>query len=705
MHTIFTVLYLLQVVWAIPYSEYILAPSNRTLLPNSVHKVNGTVEGANNLIGDSSGSTTFSNGSSVTLDFGKNIAGLVTLDIASPDSGIIWLTYTESSLWINGEACDAMADAGLDAPYVINTNGSGSYTVDDHHDRGGFRYLSLINRGRRPVEVLAVSVNFTAMPHVENSAAYSGYFHSNDEKINRVWYAGAYTNQLCTINPLHGDSLVHVTTVNSTQNISLPHTNTWYLNATITNGTSALVDGAKRDRTVWPGDMSISAPGILVSTNDLVTIKNSLDSLLVLQNDLGQLPYAGVPFIKDISAREGEYVFSFTYHLYTLIGMSYYHTYTGDDVWLTDNWSRFTRALNYSISTIDSSGLMNVTSSADWLRFGMGGHNIEANSILYFTLQQGIELSRHLNDTTHAGSWATTAGKVKNAANALLWDSAGGYYRDNETTTLAPQDGNAWAIKSNITHNATQISAISTFLHDRWTPYGAPAPEAADAISPFISSFELEAHYLASDPNTALDLIRTMWADFMLDDPRMTNSTFIEGYSSNGNLHYAPYTNDPRVSHAHGWSTGPTSILTFYGAGLHLESALGQTWRIAPQPGSLESIEAGFRTDLGNFASSLTATGGVVRSLNFSTPAGTTGSVSLTGLFLGELALSGPGKNVSTQIVAQNSTWEMSGLEGGNWTLSYQPSGMSAGGSSGGKRISFGLLKVCLVALLVSMMF
>ena len=29
-----------------------------------------------------------------------------------------------------------------------------------------------------------------------------------------------------------------------------------------------------------------------------------------------------------------------------------------------------------------------------------------------------------------------------------------------------------------------------------------------------------------------------------------------------GELHYAPYSNDPRISHAHGWATGPTSSLT-----------------------------------------------------------------------------------------------------------------------------------------------
>lgn len=33
--------------------------------------------------------------------------------------------------------------------------------------------------------------------------------------------------------------------------------------------------------------------------------------------------------------------------------------------------------MNFSLGFIDESGLMNVTSGADWLRFGMGGHNIE----------------------------------------------------------------------------------------------------------------------------------------------------------------------------------------------------------------------------------------------------------------------------------------------------------------------------------------
>lgn len=66
--------------------------------------------------------------------------------------------------------------------------------------------------------------------------------------------------------------------------------------------------------------MAIAVPGIVVSTNDVVTIENSLNSLFDIQNaTTGQLPYAGRPFPSALS---------FTYHLYTLIGVSDHYLYT-----------------------------------------------------------------------------------------------------------------------------------------------------------------------------------------------------------------------------------------------------------------------------------------------------------------------------------------------------------------------------------------
>ena len=42
------------------------------------------------------------------------------------------------------------------------------------------------------------------------------------------------------------------------------------------------VDGSKRDRTVWPGDLAIAVPSILVSTGDWDGLRNTL---AVLWND------------------------------------------------------------------------------------------------------------------------------------------------------------------------------------------------------------------------------------------------------------------------------------------------------------------------------------------------------------------------------------------------------------------------------------
>lgn len=66
--------------------------------------------------------------------------------------------------------------------------------------------------------------------------------------------------------------------------------------------------------------MAIAVPGIVVSTNDVVSIENSLNSLFDIQNTTtGQLPYSGRPFPS---------ILSFTYHLYTLIGVADHFLYT-----------------------------------------------------------------------------------------------------------------------------------------------------------------------------------------------------------------------------------------------------------------------------------------------------------------------------------------------------------------------------------------
>jgi hypothetical protein len=282
-----------------------------------------------------------------------------------------------------------------------------------------------------------------------------------------------------------------------------------------------------------------------------------------------------------------------------------------------------------------------------------------------------LKLADAVGDRSVVNTWTSAMAGIKKAVNEHLWDPAQNLFFDNDRnqtpSALRPQDGNSWAIVAGITE-ADRAASISTSLMKRWVrPYGALAPEAGQTVSPFASGFEVQAHYLAGFPERAVDLIGFMWADFMLDDPRMTNSSFIEGYSINGDLHYAPYSNDARVSHAHGWSTGPTSALTFFGAGVQLTTAMGKTWLIQPRLGGLKRITAGYKTLLGEFSASWTAGKAESVTGEFGPPEGTSGTLILP-KSKEILIVSGPNGRVFPSSTA-NDVLVFRGLPGGGYRI------------------------------------
>lgn len=132
--------------------------------------------------------------------------------------------------------------------------------------RGGFRYLTvfLITTGIDVnVEIEDVVLEISFQPTWANLRAYQGYFHCSDELLNKIWYAGAYTLQT---------NSVPVGTGRRVPMLS----NGWANDGVLGPGDTIIVDGAKRDRAVWPGDMGIAVPSAFVSTGDLESVKNAL---------------------------------------------------------------------------------------------------------------------------------------------------------------------------------------------------------------------------------------------------------------------------------------------------------------------------------------------------------------------------------------------------------------------------------------------
>lgn len=251
---------------------------------------------------------------------------------------------------------------------------------------------------------------------------------------------------------------------------------------------------------------------------------------------------------------------------------------------------------------------------------------------LYRTLITGTDLAVWAQDTTNlSATWNSRAVSLKAAINEYCWDTGYGAFRDNATlTTLHPQDANSMAVLFDVV-NTTRAESISANLLKNWTPIGAVTPELPGNISPFISSFEIQAHFTIGQTGRALDLIRRSWG-WYLNNPLGSQSTVIEGYLQNGTFGYRStrgYDYDASyVSHSHGWSSGPTSALTEFVLGLSVTSPAGATWNLAPQFGDLNSVQGGFTTSLGKYQASWNLEGGGYV-LSYNVPEGTKGEVVL----------------------------------------------------------------------------
>lgn len=289
-----------------------------------------------------------------------------------------------------------------------------------------------------------------------------------------------------------------------------------------------------------------------------------------------------------------------------------------------------------------------------------------------------------MNDTTLANAWAANATALKAKFNEVFWSPTDGMYRDNDTTTLCPQDANSMAVLYNLSTSASQASSVSDGLTKNWNELGAVAPELPDTISPFIGSLEvssrllllvakplnlfdtqLQAHFEAGQDARAMDLLRREWG-YMLYTNLSVQSTLLEGFTANGSLGYRSYRGynyDPAyTSHAHGWSSGPTSALTFYVLGLSVTSPKGKIWSFAPHLSGLSGAEGGFETPLGWYGAKWALSKGTFI-VQLSVPAGTTGVVVLP--VQGKVVVDG-------KTVAQKDPAGKLELEGGQHTISVQ---------------------------------
>jgi alpha-L-rhamnosidase len=369
----------------------------------------------------------------------------------------------------------------------------------------------------------------------------------------------------------------------------------------------AVVDGAKRDRVVWSDDVGAESLNIFVSVDNAAYVQGSLQTLASNQVADGEtgtsvdptVPLGTYPF-------EGSPPYSTSYSMDTVDDLALYYLYTGDLSFVRAEWPMVTRELAYNHTLVDRRGLL-VTDDQDgedWDYYdgARTGEATSYNDIYYETLTDAATMASALGLTAQAGAYRSEAAHLRTAINQYLFDSSIGLYgMSNLEPTVVAQDANSLAVLYGIAPAALR-STILTRLEDV-LPMGPFGPEAFTAnagyrsqISPFVTSEEVQALFLADQSAAAVSLLTKLWGYMDSPGPDYTGTDW-ELLGANGQ----PGLGD-QTSLAHGWSSGATADLTSYVLGVTPDTAGYEQWTVQPHPGALSWVEGDVPTPDGRIA-------------------------------------------------------------------------------------------------------
>ncbi|KAL2877083.1 hypothetical protein SGCOL_007705 [Colletotrichum sp. CLE4] len=403
-----------------------------------------------------------------------------------------------------------------------------------------------------------------------------------------------------------------------------------------TNPADTIVDGSRRDRIAYTGDLDIALGAAFASTFGTSFIDGSLDLLGSFQAIPGffiptakiQQPPLTEPLDTNLTGLIG-YSFNF------LSALAQNYEMRGNLIFAKHWAPKVSKMLDWADSQTLPNGLFNLADESfggDWNYYDppQSGVVTKFNVVYAYALQQSLPLlgDAGVNTTTYQ----TRLDNLRSAINTNLWNQNLNAYILSETMqTGFAQDANALAILAGVPPSPnTTASILSTLSRDLFLPAGPLAfsnstiPSGfAQKISPYASSYHLRAALSARDASTALTLLKTLWAP--MANPQHENYTgcFWETLNPDGTPGLGIVT-----SLCHGWAAGPTAELSRYVLGIQTIVPGFAEWKVEPLTLGLEWARGRYPTVLGDVAVNWRFEGEMLR-MEIESPAGSKGKVYL----------------------------------------------------------------------------
>lgn len=344
-----------------------------------------------------------------------------------------------------------------------------------------FRYISLENAGNAKVWIEAV---YTPMMLQKR-------FSSGDAELDAIWERSVYTLRLCT----------------------------YYF----------MIDGVKRDRLPWAGDLAVS----------LLSMTESFCEAAPVRDTLAVLGSAGV--------RNSHINGIFDYTLWYLICFELYEKHFGDMDFLRQEYFRITETADILLSQRLENGLLPVTGWVliDWAD---GDKNCALQMLFFMALEALEKLAQRMNDTVRAGQYKRVAEEVRSIIRSDFYDETIGLFRCSPDKNEYLRHQNFLAI------GTVADQAESRRICDHLLKKELPA-----VGTPYMKTFEILGLIRAGFRREAAEEIRRFWGGMM----KYGATTFFEAYGEgkDGDTIYDFYGRPFGLSLCHAWGSAPAFLL------------------------------------------------------------------------------------------------------------------------------------------------
>ncbi len=344
-----------------------------------------------------------------------------------------------------------------------------------------FRYLSLEHAENAEVQVEALYTPMTLRKH----------FRSGDAELDAIWERSVYTLHLCTNN--------------------------------------FLIDGVKRDRLPWAGDLAVS---LLSMTESFCEPGPIRDTLTVLGSaGIRNTPINGIA----------------DYTLWYLINFDLYETFFDDPEFLRQEYFRIVETAELLLSQRLENGLLPVCGWVfiDWVD---GDKNCSLQMLFYLALRAMANLARRAGDQNRAADWENIAAELRETIRRDFYDPARRLFRCSPGKDDFLRHQNFLAVNTVATPEESR-RIVESLLESELPPVGTP----------YMKSFEVLALIRTGFPEEAVKEIRSFWGGMMKAGATTFFEAFGEGKSGSGLYDF--YDRPFGLSLCHAWSSAPAFLL------------------------------------------------------------------------------------------------------------------------------------------------